>query len=73
MKTKPKIFTKERVANIMAAVVIMWTLWLWTEFMFRVFTLQEEVNVVALTILAMWNVIAGFASKHLWDSCSGAE
>jgi len=67
---KPKIFTKERVANIVSAVVIIWTLWLWTDLLFKVYVVQGSINDVALTILAMWNVITGFAAKHLFDQCS---
>ena len=71
---KPKIFTKARVGNIMAAVTIMWTLWLWTDvIMMYSNTPNIDISDVTLTILAMWNVIAGIAAKHLWDNCASRD
>ena len=68
MTNTPKYFTKARIGNIMAAVVIIWTLWMWTDIAFM-FADAGAVSDVTLTILGMWNVITGFAAKHLWDSC----
>jgi len=66
MKNEPKYFTKARIANIMSAVVIAWTLWMWTTIVIA-YSNAEMISDVTLTILGMWNVIAGFAAKHLWD------
>jgi len=66
--SKLKYFSKARVGNIMAAVVLIWTLWLWTDIIIMYSTLTG-ISDMALTVLAMWNVIAGIAAKHLWDSC----
>ena len=65
---QPKYFTKARIGNIMAAVVILWTLWLWTEITISYID-AVPVSDVTLTILGMWNVVTGFAAKHLWDVC----
>ena len=70
--SKLKYFSKARVGNIMAAVVLIWTLWLWTDIIIMYSTVNG-ISDVALTILAMWNVIAGIAAKHLWDNCSGKD
>ena len=67
-----KYFSKARVGNIMAAVVLIWTLWLWTDIIIMYSTVNG-ISDVSLTILAMWNVIAGIAAKHLWDSCGNRD
>ena len=58
---------------MVAAAVIIWTLWLWTQVIIRngsIITVETstEVDQVTLMILGMLNGITGFATKYLWDS-----
>ena len=59
--SKPRIFTKERIANIMAAVVIMWGFVYFT----NVYTTSTSDGSGSEVIAG----IMGFAAKHLWDVC----
>ena len=74
-----KIFTKERIANVSAAVVIIWTFTLWTVVIQKVLegavtitdstiSLSSSIAIV-VTILGMMNAFTGFAAKFLWDHC----
>ena len=67
--TKPKIFTKERVGNVLAGVVVIWTLWIWSQVLFSLLMVKEPVGDVVLVILAMWNVLVGMAVRQIWGSC----
>lgn len=76
---KPKIFTKERIANVTAAIVIVWTFYLWTTVINAI--LAGDITVtpdsislspalaIVITVLGMMNGFTGFAAKFLWDSC----
>lgn len=80
MSSKPKIFTKERIANVSAAIVIIWTFTLWTFVIMRVMEGAVIVTDTAIiispsmalviSILGMMNAFTGFAAKFLWDACS---
>ena len=77
--SKPQIFTKERIANVSAAIVVIWTFSLWTfvimQIMEGAITITESSislspgMAVVITILGMMNGFTGFAAKFLWDSC----
>lgn len=77
--SKPTIFTKQRIANVSAAIVIIWTFTLWTFVIMRVMegaiTVTETAIIVSpamalvVTILGMMNGFTGFAAKFLWDQC----
>ena len=79
-KNIPRIFTKERIANVTAAIVIIWTFYLWTIVINAI--LEGDIIVtdtsislspslaIVVTVLGMMNGFTGFASKYLWDSCS---
>lgn len=55
--TKPKIFTKARIANVISAYVII----------FGLYTIVNyELPTASLGILSG---MMGFAAKHLWDAC----
>lgn len=77
---KPTIFTKARIANVSAAIVIIWTFYLWTIVIIKVMdggitisdssiSLSPSMAMV-ITILGMMNGFTGFAAKYLWDSCT---
>ena len=77
---KPKIFTKERIANVSAAVIIFWTFYMWwlvvdTALNGGVHVTDENIVLapgmaLVITILGMMNGFAGFAAKYLWDACT---
>jgi len=63
--SKTIIFTKDRIANIMSAVILVWG--------FMYFTQGVIIEANAHVPSSGSEVIAGimgFAAKHLWDSCS---
>jgi len=78
--SKPKIFTKERIANVSAAVIIFWTFYLWwlvvdTILKGGIHITDQEITIapsmaIIMTILGMMNGFAGFAAKYLWDACT---
>ena len=65
------IFSRSRIANIMAAVMIIWCLVLWTYIVFSIidntFTNIENKDLL-LTMLAVLSGVSGFATKHLLDT-----
>jgi len=76
---------KKRIANIMAALFIIWTLAMWTWVIDRMMSASIVVSVtddgglvvalspamaIVTSILAMLNVALGMAIKHLWDTAS---
>lgn len=67
MSTKPKYFTKARVANVMSALVIIWGFLYFTGVLDNGSQSASEGN--SEVIAGMM----GFAAKHLWDACTGED
>ena len=83
MTEQPKYFSKARVGNVTAAVMILMTGGLWTYMVIQLLngTLLIEITeagdftispvvVLITTVLGFMNGVSGFAAKHLWDSSS---
>lgn len=82
MSTQPRIFTKERIANVTAAIAIIWGFSLWTYIMVSIMSGSITYNpesgmlevtpvfFVVVSILGMMNAFIGFAAKFLWDGCN---
>ena len=65
------IFSRSRIANVMAAIMIIWCLALWTHILFAVInnTYTDIQNKDLLhTMLSILSGVAGFATKHLLDT-----
>jgi len=87
-ETKPKYFSKARIANIMAAMIIVWNFALWTVLLFNIMdggltVIADDGGNVLLavnpstailgTVLGFGNVGLGVALKHLMDSSAGID
>ena len=82
----PKYFSKARVGNITAAIVILANIGLWIKVVIDltegnlVLTITDAGNImlspttgIILTVLGFMNGVAGFAAKHLWDTSSDSQ
>jgi len=69
MKRKPIIFTKARIGNIMAAVILIWGFLYFTGGLNNGQTGQFGYGSSSEVIAGMM----GFAAKHLWDVCTKGE
>ena len=77
--SSPKYLTKQRIANVSAALVIVWTFSLWTFLVTKIIdggiTITSEAIIISpamaivVTVLGMMNGFTGFAAKFLWDQC----
>ena len=73
IKRRLRPFHKQRIANIMAAAVIFWTMCQWSFIIYTMTQGQQTVSAEIMAIVAMFSTIAGFAAKHLWDSLNSDE
>ena len=69
-----KYFNKRRVSNILAAIIIVWCLALWTyvfidELDGTPVILSDTNGTLLLTVVGILSSMSGFALKHLFDAC----
>lgn len=69
-----KIFSRSRIANILSAITILWTLGLWSYILFQELDgqpimLSEANGTLLLTVMSLISGMCGFALKHIYDEC----
>lgn len=72
MRRELRIFSKRRIANVIAGSVIIWTMLIWTQIVGSMMDgsfSQNTDNELLLTMVGILNGVCGYAIKHLFDSC----